>query len=205
MNLARILRIAAAPFMMVFERLAPERYARFIGIRCSGFFRVYGRVHWGTEPWIISLGNNVHISNNVTFVTHDGGTLLYRRIQPDLEITKPITIGDDVYIGVNSTILPGVRIGNNVIIGACSVVTRDIPDNSVAVGNPARVIKSADEYFRKVAAESLKLGHLKGKGKTARSGSTMVMCARFILGCGRDGGCATWRIAPGEKQNISDV
>ena len=62
-------------------------------------------------------------------------------------------------------ILPGAHIGNNCVIGARSVVTKDIPDNSVAVGVPARVIKSADEYLEKLKRESLHLGHLKGKEK----------------------------------------
>lgn len=99
------------------------------------------------------------------FITHDGGTLLFRDRVPDLEITKPITVGDNVYIGNNTIILPGVNIGNDVIIGAGAIVTRDIPDNSVAVGVPARVIKTADEYFEKIKGESLHLGHLKGQEK----------------------------------------
>ena len=99
------------------------------------------------------------------FITHDGGTLLYRNQVPDLEITKPITVGNDVYIGNNVLILPGVKIGNNVVIGAGAVVARDIPDNSVAVGVPARVIKTADEYLEKLKRESLHLGHLKGQEK----------------------------------------
>lgn len=55
-----------------------------------------------------------------------------------------IHIGDDVWLGANVTILPGVRIGNNVVIGAGAVVTRDIPDDSLAVGVPARVIKELE-------------------------------------------------------------
>ena len=62
-------------------------------------------------------------------------------------------------------VMPGVNIGNNVVIGAGAIVTRDIPDNSVAVGVPARVIKTADEYLEKLKRESLHLGHLKGQEK----------------------------------------
>nr|WP_302583589.1 DapH/DapD/GlmU-related protein [uncultured Schaedlerella sp.] len=91
--------------------------------------------------------------------------MLYRNQIPDLEITKPIKVGNDVYIGNNVIILPGVTIGNNIIIGAGAVVSKDIPDNSVAVGVPARVIKSADEYLEKLKKESLHLGHLKGQEK----------------------------------------
>ena len=76
-----------------------------------------------------------------------------------------ISVGDNVYIGNNVILLPGVTVGNNVIIGAGAVVSRDIPDNSVAVGVPARVIKTADEYFEKIQKESLHLGHLKGQEK----------------------------------------
>lgn len=131
----------------------------------NGGVHIYGRVVWGTEPWIITIGNNVHITEGVRFLTHDGGTLLFRNKVPDLEITKPITIGDNVYIGNNVLLLPGVNIGNNVIIGAGAVVTKDVPDNSVAVGVPARVVKSIDEYFEKIQKESSHLGHLKGKEK----------------------------------------
>ncbi len=126
---------------------------------------IYGSVEWSTEPWIITLGNHVHITDGVKFITHDGGTLLFRSQVPDLEITKPITIGDDVYIGNNVIILPGVTVGNKVIIGAGAVVTKNIPDNSVVVGVPARVIKTTEEYFEKIQKESLHVGHLKGKEK----------------------------------------
>lgn len=146
-------------------RSNPVKYAKKIGVNFNGSVYIYGRVEWATEPWIISLGNNVHITDGVKFITHDGGTLLFRHMVPDLEITKPITVGDNVYFGNNVIVLPGVEIGNNVVIGAGAVVTKNIPDNSVAVGVPARVIKSVDEYLTKIKLESLHLGNLKGLEK----------------------------------------
>ena len=61
--------------------------------------------------------------------------------------SEPILIGDNVWIGSNSVILPGVKIGSNVVIGAGSIVTRSIPDNSIAFGNPCRVIKGENPYY----------------------------------------------------------
>lgn len=84
---------------------------------------------------------------------------------PDLELTAPITIGDNVYIGLNVTNMLGVSIGNRVIIGTGSIVIKDIPDNSVAVGVPAKVIKTVDDYLERAKINSLKLGHLSGKTK----------------------------------------
>lgn len=148
------------------QMVRPLKYAEKSGVNFSvNELHLYGTVEWGSEPWIITIGNNVHITDGVKFVTHDGGTLLYRNRVPDLEITKPIVVGNDVYIGNNVIILPGVTIGNNVVIGAGAVITKDIPDNSVAVGIPAKVIKTADEYFEKIQKESLHLGHLNGQEK----------------------------------------
>lgn len=150
----------------ILYRFNKNRYMKSIGLNFSpGNVHLYGNVSFGTEPWAITLGENVHIVNGVQFITHDGGTLIFRHIIPDLEITKPIVVGNNVYIGTNTIILPGVNIGSNVIIGAGAVVTKDIPDNSVAVGVPAKVIKSADEYFEKIKKESLHLGDLQGEEK----------------------------------------
>lgn len=162
-----IRRIYRKLYALIIGKINPVRYAIKIGVNFKepSTVKIYGKVGWSTEPWLMTIGNNVHITENVRFVGHDGGTLLFRHLVPDLEITKPITVGDDVYIGNNVLIMPGVTIGNKVIIGAGAIVSRDIPDNSVAVGVPARVIKTADEYFEKIQKESLHLGHLKGEEK----------------------------------------
>lgn len=162
MNLKSIYRLI---YKKTWGKLRPVEFAKKVGVNFGRGLNIYGTVSWGTEPWIITLGKNVHITHGVKFITHDGGTLLFRHIIPDLEITKPITVGNDVYIGNNVLIMPGVNIGSKVVIGAGAVVTRDIPDNSVAVGVPARVIKTADQYLDKLQQESLHLGHLKGEEK----------------------------------------
>ena len=86
------------------------------------------------------FGDNVFVAPNCAFYTA-GHPLDYKERNKGLEYAKPIKVGNNVWIGGNVTVLPGVSIGDNVVIGAGSVVTKDIPSNVVAVGNPCRVIK----------------------------------------------------------------
>lgn len=90
----------------------------------------------------ILIGDDTLIGHNTVLATLNHGILPEER--HDL-IPKPIHIGKNVWIGSNSTILPGVTIGDHAVIGAGSVVTKDIPDNMIAVGSPAKVIKSIYE------------------------------------------------------------
>ena len=87
----------------------------------------------------ITIGDNALIGHNVVIATlnHDMDPSKRGSMTP-----KPVKIGARVWIGSGSIILPGVTIGDNSVIGAGSIVTKDIPENSVAVGNPARVIRS---------------------------------------------------------------
>jgi acetyltransferase-like isoleucine patch superfamily enzyme len=151
----------------IHAKLNPLGYARSIGVNLGTNVNFYGMRPgmFGTEPWLITIGNDVHIASGCLFITHDGGTLILRKEVPDLEWTAPIRIGNDVYIGINCIILPGVTIGNRVIIGAGSIVHRNIPDNSVAVGVPAIVVKSVDQYLEIMKKKSLKCGNLKGLEK----------------------------------------
>jgi len=136
-------------------------------VQIRGRVRFYGidRGMFGSEPWLISLGDNVYVTAGVRFITHDGGTLILRKEVSDLEWTAPIFVGDDVYLGVNSLILPGVSIGNRCIVAAGAVVSNDVADNTVVGGVPARVITSVDHYLEKMKTKSLKLGHLCGAEK----------------------------------------
>lgn len=88
----------------------------------------------------VKIGNNVFIAPNVGIYTAGHPLDVEERIK-GMEYAYPVTIGDNVWIGGGVSILPGVTVGNNAVIGAGSVVTKDIPDNAVAVGNPCRVIK----------------------------------------------------------------
>ncbi len=126
-----------------------EKY-RSLGVKIGKNFSVTGEVSFSSEPYLITLGDDVRLSSNVNFVTHDGGMHVirqYKKIPADS--FGKIVVGNNVFIGMNSIIMPGVKIGSNVIIGAGSIVTKDIPDNSVACGVPAKVIETIDDYYEK--------------------------------------------------------
>ena len=93
--------------------------------------------------WLIQIGNNVTIAPRVIVLCHDAST------KQSLGYAKVgcVTIGNNVFIGAGSILLPGTRIGNDVIIGANSTLTGEIPDGVVALGSPARVIGSTQEYL----------------------------------------------------------
>ena len=92
----------------------------------------------------VTIGNNVFVAPNVGIYTA-GHPLDAERRNAGLEYARPVTIGDNVWIGAGVSILPGVTIGNNSVIGAGSVVVRDVPPYAVAVGNPCRVIRKIDD------------------------------------------------------------
>lgn len=124
------------------------------GVKIGPNCEIYQSASFGSEPYLVSLGKHVRVNHGVTFVTHDGGVWVLREYLsiPDhekIDIFGRISVGNNVHIGTNSIIMPGVNIGNNCIIGCGAIVTNDIPENSIAVGVPARVIKSIDEYYKK--------------------------------------------------------
>lgn len=92
----------------------------------------------------VTFGDNVFIAPNCVFSTA-GHAIDAEQRTNGLEIALPISVGNNVWIGANVSVLPGVTIGNNTIIGAGSVVNKDIPSDVIAVGNPCKVIRSVTE------------------------------------------------------------
>ena len=88
----------------------------------------------------VTFGNNVFIAPDCGFYTA-GHPVDAASRNEGWEYAYPINVGNDVWIGGGVKVMPGVTIGNNVVIGGGSVVVKDIPDNSIAVGNPCKVIK----------------------------------------------------------------
>lgn len=135
-------------------RADPKRRAMLYkqnGLRIGDDCEIYPGVAFGSEPYLISIGNHVRITANVTFITHDGGVWVLRETKnaPNIDRLGAISIGDNVMIGIRAILMPGIRIGNNCIVAAGAVVTKDVPDNSIVAGVPARVISDIESYYEK--------------------------------------------------------
>ena len=129
------------------------RTLREMGVQIGERCRIYTS-HFGAEPWLIRIGDHVCISNDVTFVNHEL-TWPFQDKYDSLTGFGKIEIRDNCQIGVRATILPNVVIGPNSVVGACSVVTKDVPPSTVVAGNPARTICTLDEYEQKCLARHI--------------------------------------------------
>lgn len=111
----------------------------------KNFGRLNGVILDPSHCWLITIGDNVTMAPRVHILCHDASTKGF------LDYTKigRVSIGDNVFIGAESVVLPGVTIGSNVVIGANSTVTHNVPDNTVIAGSPAKVICSLDDYLAK--------------------------------------------------------
>ena len=95
---------------------------------------VMGGINFGSEPYLITLKRGARISSNVTFITHDGGTWAFRNTYEkykDVIKYGRICVGEYSFIGAGSIIMPGVHIGRNCVIAAGSVITKNVPDETV--------------------------------------------------------------------------
>ena len=115
-------------------------YLRKKGIKIGQGCEIH-TLSFSTEPYLVEIGNRVRIASGTHFITHDGSIMCFR---DELKggLFGKITVGNNVFIGMNCIILLNTTIGDNCIIGAGSVVRGHFPENSVIVGNPAKVVSN---------------------------------------------------------------
>lgn len=117
---------------------------------------------FGSEPYLIKVGNNFKTAGNVQFVTHDGAVHVVRNLYEkynDIDLIAPIIAGDNIFIGYGTVILPGTVMGNNVIVGAGSIVKGELKSNSVYAGVPVKYICSIEDYIHRNKSSFV---HIKG-------------------------------------------
>ncbi len=165
--LSLLKRILSSVKTLIAIKRNPVGYARDMGVKVGKDVRLVAinGGTFGSEPYLIEIGDRVTITGGVQFVTHDGGVWVFREKHPDIDVFGQIVIGNNVFIGFGAIIMPGVNIGDNVVIGAGSVVAKDIPANHVAVGSPAKPIKTIDEYYTAVMLKKDNTKHLSAAEK----------------------------------------
>jgi acetyltransferase-like isoleucine patch superfamily enzyme len=134
-----------------------------IGEKC-----LFNTMSFSTEPYLIEIGNHVAIAAGTDIITHDGAIWCFREEMGPVDVFGKIKIGNNVFIGDNCTILPNTTIGDNCIVGAGSVVRGKFPDNSVIIGNPAKIVlKMSVQKFLYLQNPGLfKTQHLPDKEKS---------------------------------------
>lgn len=127
--------------------------------------------------WHITIGDDVTLAPRVHILAHDASTKTF------LNYTKVgnVSIGNQVFVGAGTIILPNVTIGDRVVIGAGSVVTKDIPSDSLAVGNPAKVVCSLPEYLEKERKMMKEDGVIFDESYTLRNKNFSAEQKRFMV------------------------
>ena len=133
------------------------KYLRKMGINVGDNCNIYSDIV-NSEPWLIHIGNNVTISNDVQLITHDNSIC---KSSDMTDFFGEIHIGNNVFVGAHSIILYGVSIADNVIIGCGSVVTKSITEpGCIYAGNPAKQIGSVKDFTEKYLPYSINIDNL---------------------------------------------
>lgn len=166
-----MVRKAFYKFLYFFRLRSSVKIARDLGVTLGKNCKFLDDpiAMFGTEPYLIKIGDHVELTHGVKLITHDGSvwTLREKEQYKNVDFMAPIVIGNNTFVGMNSLILPGTTIGNNVIIGAGSVVKGTIPDNTVYAGVPARFIKTIDEFEKLKKDKLLETKDMSAKNKEA--------------------------------------
>ncbi|WP_133013994.1 acyltransferase [Clostridium cuniculi] len=142
MNIKRILS-------KVYLRIKLNKLKRQ-GVKLGKNISITGKLRVGSEGYLVEIGDDVTIAG-ADILTHDGGIRVIRKLEgkPNLKKQGTVSIMNNSFIGKNSIILPNISIGPNSIVGCGSVVTKNVPPNTVYAGNPAKYICSIEEYKEK--------------------------------------------------------
>ena len=134
-------------YLELIKIISPVRHARLIGVNLGSNCLIYRSMEWPSEPYLVTIGNNVQLTRGVAIHTH-GGNVIRRKV-PDFDAFGKVVIKDWAYIGSHAQIMPGVTIGEGAMVAAGSIVTKSVPDGMVVGGNPARLLCSVDEYLER--------------------------------------------------------
>lgn len=132
-------------------------YLRKKGVVIGEGCNISKSANFGSEPFLIKIGDNVRITQRVQFITHDGGLWVLRNLGliDKCEVKYgSIIIGNNCNISWDATIMPNVVLGNNCIVAPGAVVTKSFPDNSIVGGVPARLIENLDVYHKKIVGKT---------------------------------------------------
>jgi acetyltransferase-like isoleucine patch superfamily enzyme len=134
--------------LMKYNDFTIDEYFTSIGAKIGKNCRISVR-NIGNEPYLVRIGDHVSISTGVRFITHDGAVWLGQKENPSIQYFAPIVIGSNCFIGEEAMLLPGVTVGDECIIAARAVVSKDVPSGCIVAGVPARVIGSTEKYLEK--------------------------------------------------------
>ena len=173
--MAMITRFIKKLYLSILRKRNAVLFAKKIGVRIGSDCKIVSVTGgtFGRQPYLVKIGNHVEISGNVHFITHDGGAWVFRREYPTLDVFSPIIIGNNVFIGYGSILLPGTRVEDNCVIGAGSVVRGTLSANGVYAGTPVKKVKALEKYKIQLLERSADT-----KGLTDRE-KYRILCQKF--------------------------
>lgn len=159
-----VINLIKSTLLEMVKIVSPVKYARLIGVNLGKNCLVYRSMEWPSEPYLVTIGDNVQLTRGVAIHTHGGGNVIRRQVN-DFDSFGKVVIRDWAYIGAHAQIMPGVTIGEGAMVAAGAVVTKSVPDRMVVGGNPAKIICSVDDYLGRNLKYNLKTKRLSKKEK----------------------------------------